>query len=35
MATIELDMDGVRVRIGADAKVSIVSAVIRALKETP
>jgi transposase len=34
MAAIELDMGGVRVRIGAGAKVSIVSAVIRALKET-
>jgi hypothetical protein len=34
MATIELDMGGVRVRIGSGAKVSIVSAVIRALKET-
>ena len=34
MSAIELDIDGVRVRIGADAKASIVSAVIRALKET-
>ena len=34
MAAVELDIGGVRVRIGASAKVSIVSAVIRALKET-
>lgn len=34
MATIELDKGGVRVRIGPGAKVSIASAVIRALKET-
>jgi transposase len=34
MAAIELDIGGVRVRIGAGAKASIVSAVIRALKET-
>ena len=33
MAAIELDMGGVRVRIGSGAKASIVSAVIRALKE--
>jgi transposase len=32
MAAIEVDMDGVRVRIGAGAKAPIVSAVIRALK---
>ena len=32
MAAIELDIGGVRVRIGAGAKASIVSAVIRALK---
>jgi transposase len=34
MAAIELDIGGVRVRIGAGAKASIVSAVIRALKGT-
>jgi len=34
MAPIELDIGGVRVRIGDCAKASIVSAVIRALKET-
>jgi len=34
LAAIELDIGGVRVRIGAGAKASIVSAVIRALKET-
>ena len=34
MAAIELDIGGVRVRIGDGAKASIVSAVIRALKET-
>jgi transposase len=34
MAPIELDIGGVRVRIGDGAKASIVSAVIRALKET-
>ena len=34
MAAIELDIGGVRVRIGGGAKASIVSAVIRALKET-
>jgi transposase len=34
MAAIELEIDGVRVRIGDGAKASIVSAVIRALKET-
>jgi len=34
MAAIEIDIGGVRVRIGAGAKASIVSAVIRALKET-
>ena len=34
VAAIELDMGGARVRIGAGAKASIVSAVIRALKET-
>ena len=33
LAAIELDVGGVRVRIGAGAKASIVSAVIRALKE--
>jgi transposase len=33
MAAIELDIGDVRVRIGAGAKASIVSAVIRALKE--
>jgi transposase len=33
VAAIELDMGGVRVRIGTGAKASIVSAVIRALKE--
>jgi transposase len=33
MAAIELDIGGVRVRIGDGAKASIVSAVIRALKE--
>lgn len=33
MAAIELDMGGVKVRIGAGAKASIVSAVLRALKE--
>jgi transposase len=33
VAAIELDMGGVRVRIGSDAKASIVSAVIRALRE--
>jgi transposase len=32
MAAIEVDMGGVRVRIGAGAKASIVSAVLRALK---
>jgi transposase len=32
VAAIELDMGGVRVRIGAGAKASIVSAVLRALK---
>lgn len=34
MAAIELDFGSVRVRIGDGAKASIVSAVIRALKET-
>jgi transposase len=34
MAAIELDIGGVRVRIGEGAKASIVSAVIRALKAT-
>jgi len=34
MAAIELDIGDVRVRIGDGAKASIVSAVIRALKET-
>ena len=34
MAAIELDIGGVRVRIGDGAKASIVSAVIRALKAT-
>ena len=34
MAAIELDIGGVRVRIGEGATASIVSAVIRALKET-
>ena len=34
MAAIELDIGGVRVRIGAGAKASVVSAVIRALKAT-
>ncbi len=34
MAAIELDIGGVRVRISDGAKASIVSAVIRALKET-
>jgi transposase len=34
VAAIELDIGGVRVRIGSGAKVSIVSAAIRALKET-
>lgn len=34
VAAIELDIGGVRVRIGAGAKASIVSAVIRALKAT-
>ena len=34
MAAIELDIDGVRMRIGDGAKASIVSAVIRALKAT-
>ena len=33
VAAIELDMGGVRVRIGSDAKASIVSEVIRALRE--
>jgi hypothetical protein len=33
-SNIELDIDGVRVRIGDGAKASIVSAVIRALKAT-
>jgi hypothetical protein len=33
VAAIELDIGGVRVRIGDGAKASIVSAVIRALKE--
>lgn len=33
MAAIEVDMGGVKVRIGAGAKASIVSAVLRALKE--
>ena len=34
MASIELDIGGVRMRIGDGAKASIVSAVIRALKAT-
>ncbi len=34
MVAIELDIGGVRVRIGEGAKASIVSAVIRALKAT-
>lgn len=35
MASIELEIGGVRVRIGDGAKASTVSAVIRALKKTP
>lgn len=34
IAAIKLEMGGVRVRIGSGAKASIVSALIRALKET-
>jgi hypothetical protein len=34
MAAIELDIGGVRVRMGEGAKASIVSAVVRALKAT-